>query len=115
MDYRVIMEAAWLVRDVATVDDAIGVAVSEAGSRLNESGLEYVDVEVGVTGCPACEEPFDSAFLAADTAIVGLMVEMDVFNADSTEHASRIAKSEVGEALRNVPLTVVEIQEVEDT
>ena len=114
MDYRVIMEAAWLVRNVHTVDDAIGIAVSEAGSRLNESGLEYVDVNVGVTGCPFCDEPFDSAFLAAQTAIVGLMLEMDVFSAESTEHAERIAKREVGTALRKVPLTVVEVIESEN-
>ena len=114
MDYLVVMEAAWLVRDVKTVDDAIGVAVSEAGRRLNETGLEYVDVEVGVTGCPFCDEPFDSAFLAAETAIVGLMIEIEVFNAESTEHAQRIAKSEVGNALRNVPLTIVDTFTVEE-
>lgn len=114
MDYHVVMEAAWLVRDVRTVDDAIGVAISEAGRRLNDTGLEYVDVNVGVTGCPACEEPFDSAFLAAETAIVGLMLEMEVFNAESDEHAERIAKSEVGDALRNVPLSVIDIVPVEE-
>ena len=108
MDYHVVMEAAWLVRDVETVDDAIGVAVSEAGKRLNDTGLEYVDVNVGVTGCPFCDEPFDSAYIAAETAIVGLILEMDVFNAESTEHATRIAKSEVGGALKNVPLTVLD-------
>ena len=108
MDYHVVMEAAWLVRDVRTVDDAIGVAVSEAGKRLNDTGLEYVDVNVGVTGCPFCDEPFDSAYVAAETAIVGLIIEMDVFNAESEEHATRIAKSEVGGALTNVPLTVLE-------
>lgn len=114
MDYRVIMEAAWLVRDVPTVDDAIGVAISAAGSRLNDAGLEYVDIEVGVTGCPACGEPFDSAFLAAETAIVGLMLEMDVFNAESEQHANRIAKGEVGKALRNVPLSIIETIPVEE-
>ncbi len=114
-NYLVAMEAAWLVRDVAGVDDAIGVAVSEAGRRLNEEGMEYVEVEVGATGCPACGEPFDSAFIAAETALVGLALEMDVFNADSEEHASRIAKSEVGGALRDVPLDVVEVfEEPED-
>lgn len=113
MDYHVVMEAAWLVRDVETVDDAIGVAISEAGNRLNETDLEYVDVEVGVTGCPSCEEPFESAFLAADTAIVGLILEMDIFNAESEEHASRIAKSEVGDSLRNVPLTIIDVFETE--
>ncbi len=110
-NYLVAMEAAWLVRDVKEIDDAIGVAVSEAGKRLNSEGLEYVEVEVGATGCPACGELFDSAFVAAETALVGLALEMEVFNADSEEHASRIAKSEVGGALRDVPLSVVEIFE----
>jgi len=113
-NYLVAMEAAWLVRDVGEIDDAIGVAVSEAGKRLNEESMDYVEVEVGATGCPACGEPFDSAFIAADTALVGLVLEMKVFNADSQEHAQRIAKSEVGGALRDVPLSVVETIEYED-
>ncbi|SDM79212.1 hypothetical protein SAMN04487949_2608 [Halogranum gelatinilyticum] len=112
-DYLVAMEAAWLVRDVDDIDDAIGVAVSEAGKRLNQKNKEYVDVEVGVTGCPACGEPFDSAFIAANTALVGLLLEIDIFNADTEEHAARIAKSEVGGALRDVPLSVIEIVETE--
>jgi len=113
MNYLVAMEAAWLVHDVEDIDDAIGVAVSEAGKRLNDQGLEYVEVEVGATGCPACGEPFDSAFIAADTALVGLVLEMDIFNAENTEHAQRIAKSEVGGALRDVPLKVIETFETE--
>jgi len=113
-NYLVVMEAAWLVRDVEAVDDAIGVAVSEAGKRLNQQDMDYVEVDVGATGCPACGEPFDSAFIAADTALVGLVLEMKVFNADSQEHAQRIAKSEVGGALRDVPLSVVETIEYED-
>ena len=112
-DYLVAMEAAWLVRDVNEIDDAIGVAVSEAGKRLNQKNLDYVEVEVGVTGCPACGEPFDSAFIAANTSLVGLVLEMKVFNADGREHAQRIAKSEVGGALRNVPLTIIETIELE--
>jgi len=108
MDYTVVLEAAWLVRDVSDIDDAIGVAVSEAGKRLNEEGMDYVEVEVGFTDCPACGEPFDSAFVAADTALVGLVLEMDVFNAESEEHAQRIAKSDIGGALRDVPLKIVD-------
>jgi uncharacterized protein (UPF0212 family) len=115
MNYLVAMEAAWLVRDIEAVDDAIGVAVSEAGKRLNDADMDYVEVEVGATGCPACGEPFDSAFVAAETALVGLVLEMTVFNAESEEHAQRIAKSEVGGALREVPLSVVETVEVEES
>ncbi|WP_134670711.1 DUF555 domain-containing protein [Halorussus marinus] len=113
-NYLVAMEAAWLVRDVEDVDDAIGVAVSEAGKRLNDQSMDYVEVEVGATGCPACGEPFDSAFIAAGTSLVGLLLEMKVFNAEGEEHAQRIAKSEVGGALRDVPLEVVETIEYEE-
>ena len=69
---------------------------------------------MGATPCPACGEAFDSAFIAADTALVGLLLEMKVFNADSTQHASRIAKSEVGGALRDVPLKVIDTMEMEE-
>ena len=110
-NYLVAMEAAWLVRDVGAVDDAIGIAVSEAGKLLNDAEMDYVEVEVGATPCPACGEAFDSAFIAAETALVGLLLEMEVFNADGTEHAARIAKSEVGGALRDVPLSVIETVE----
>jgi len=112
-NYLVAMEAAWLVRDVESIDDAIGVAVSEAGKRLNDQGLEYVDVEVGVADCPACGEPFDAGFIAAKTALIGLMLEMKVFNAETEEHATRIAKSEVGGALDDVPISVIESVEYE--
>jgi uncharacterized protein (UPF0212 family) len=114
-NYLVAMEAAWLVRDVEDIDDAIGVAVSEAGRRLNEKEMDYVEVEVGATGCPACGEPFDSAFIAAGTALVGLVLEIKIFNAEGEEHAQRISKSEIGGALRDVPLEVVEtIEYAED-
>jgi uncharacterized protein (UPF0212 family) len=114
MNYRVVLEAAWLVHDVDDIDDAIGVAVSESGKRLNEEDMDYVEVEVGFTDCPACGEPFDSAFIAADTALVGLILEMKVFNAESTEHAQRIAKSDIGGALRDVPLKIVDTIEYEN-
>lgn len=108
MNYRVVLEAAWLVHDVDDIDDAIGVAVSEAGKRLNQKEMEFVEVEPGFTECPACGEPFDSAFVAADTALVGIMLEMDVFNVESEEHAQRVAKSDIGGALKDVPLKIVE-------
>jgi uncharacterized protein (UPF0212 family) len=111
-NYRVVLEAAWLVKDVTSVDDAMSVAISEAGKRLNPK-MDYVEVEVGATFCPFCGEPFDSAFVVANTGLVGLMLDMRVFNAESKEHAERIAKKEIGKALRDVPLKIVEIEEIE--
>ena len=112
-NYKVVLEAAWLARDVKSVDDAMSVAKSEAGKRLNAAKMEYVDIDVGATFCPFCGEPFDSAFVVANTGLVGLMLEMRVFNAESAEHAERIARKGIGKALRDVPLKVVEITEID--
>ncbi|MDD3043551.1 MAG: DUF555 domain-containing protein [Methanosarcinaceae archaeon] len=111
-NFHVVLEAAWLVRDVQTADDAIGVAVSEAGKRLNPK-LDFVEVDVGSTFCPACGEAFSSVFIAASTALVGLVFEMRVFDAESAEHAERIAKSVIGKSLRDIPLKVIEVEEFE--
>lgn len=110
-DYLVTMEAAWLVRDVKTLDDAIGIAISEAGKRLNPSA-KFVEVEEGFLTCPYCEETLSSAIVVADTALVGLVLEMKVFRAESAEHAGRIAKSTVGKALRDIPIKVADVQEL---
>jgi uncharacterized protein (UPF0212 family) len=111
-NYKVTLEAAWLVKDIETVDDAMGVAIAEAGKRLNPQ-LEYVEINIGTTYCPSCDEPFDSVFMAADTALVGLMLEIRVFDAENDEHAARIAKSVIGKALKNIPLSVIEVVEME--
>jgi uncharacterized protein len=72
-----------------------------------------VEVDVGTTSCPVCGEPFSSVFIAANTALVGLIFEMKVFDAESAEHAERIAKSVIGKSLRDIPLTVIEVTEFE--
>jgi uncharacterized protein (UPF0212 family) len=108
-DYVVTLESAWILRDVKSLDDAIGIAISEAGKRLNPAA-KYVEVETGFITCPYCEETLSSAVVFADTALVGLVLEMKVFRAESAEHAERIAKSVVGKALRDVPLKLLEVQ-----
>lgn len=110
MDYSVTMEAAWLVRDIETIDDAIGIAISEAGKRFHPK-LDFVNIEIGSIVCPRCSETLDAVMLVANTALVGMILSMKVFDAESTEHAERIAKSVIGRALRNVPLRVIEAVE----
>lgn len=112
-DYEVVLEAAWLVRDVKSMDDAIGVAVSEAGKRLNQKKMEFVDVEVGQTICPCCGESLDAAFLVAGTALVGLLFQIKVYDALEENHAIRIAKSMIGRALGTVPLKIVTVTELD--
>ena len=111
-NYIVTLEAAWLVKSVESVEDAMNIAISEVGKLLNPD-LNFVEIEVGTTSCPACGEAFDSVFMAAGTALVGILLEMKVYEAESEEHAARIAKSTIGKALRNTPLNVVEVEEFE--
>ncbi len=111
-NYIVTLEAAWLVKDVDSVDDAMNIAISEIGKLLNPD-LNFVDIEVGTTSCPACGEAFDSVFMAAGTALVGILLEMKVYDAESEEHAARIAKSTIGKAMKNTPLDVVSVEEFE--
>ncbi len=110
-DYLVTLESAWIIKDVKSMDDAVSIAISEAGKRLNPSA-KFVDIEAGMIACPYCEGELNSALVVANTALVGLVLQMKVFRAESGEHAARIAKSVVGKALRDVPLKVQEVQEV---
>ncbi|EJG07036.1 MAG: DUF555 domain-containing protein [Methanofollis liminatans] len=110
-DYNVSLESAWVIKDVKSLDDAIGIAISEAGKRLNPSA-KFVEIESGFIQCPYCENDLNCALVVANTALVGLSLDMKVFNAESGEHASRIAKSVIGRALGNVPLKVTDVQEL---
>jgi uncharacterized protein (UPF0212 family) len=107
-DYLVVLESAWIIRDVKSLDDAVGIAISEAGKRLNPSA-NYVEIDAGMLACPFCEGELNSALLVANTALVGLLLEMKVFRAESKEHAAKIARSVIGKALRGVPLQVREV------
>jgi uncharacterized protein (UPF0212 family) len=70
-----------------------------------------VEVDAGMLACPFCDRELSSAIVVADTALVGLVLEMSVFRAESPEHAGRIAKSVIGKALRDIPLKLLDVQE----
>ena len=36
-DYLVTLESAWVIKDVKSMDDAVSIAISEAGKRLDPS------------------------------------------------------------------------------
>jgi len=110
-DYLVVLESAWAIRDANSVDDAISIAISEAGKRLNPKA-KFVEVEAGYLSCPYCEEELPCTLVVAKTALVGIKMEMKVYKADSEEHARRIALSTIGKALRDIPLEIIEVEEL---
>ena len=111
MDCRVVVEAAVPVYDVETTDEAVRIAISKTGEMLNPD-LNYVEIEMGNRVSPNGEK-LPPAFIAADEALVALELEMDVFNVDREEHASRIVRKEIGQRLRNIPLKVLDVEEIE--
>ncbi|AGN01964.1 hypothetical protein L593_10095 [Salinarchaeum sp. Harcht-Bsk1] len=113
MDCRVVVEAAVPVYDVETPDEAVRIAISKTGEMLNPD-LNYVEIEMGERSCPHCGEHLETAFIAADEGLVALELEMTVFNVEREEHASRIARKEIGQCLENIPLEVLEVEIIED-
>ncbi len=113
MNCRVVVEAAVPVYDVETPDEAVRIAISKTGEMLNPD-LNYVEINMGSRSCPHCGEELEPAFIAADESLVALELEMTVFNVEREEHASRIARKEIGECLENIPLEVLEVEVIED-
>jgi len=113
MNCRVVVEAAVPVYDVANPDEAVRIAISKTGEMLNPD-LNYVEINMGERHCPHCGEGLDPAFIAADESLVALELEMTVFNVEREEHASRIARKEIGQRLENIPLEVLEVEVVEE-
>ena len=105
------LESAWVVKDARSLDDAIGIAIAEAGKRLNPAA-KFVEVEVGHLPCPFCGKDLSSALVVGGTGLVGLLLQMRVFKAESGEHAARIARSVIGKALRDIPLSVLEVRQL---
>jgi len=89
----------------------VRIAISKTGEMLNPD-LNYVEISMGSRTTDAGEE-LPPAFIAADEALVALELEMTVFNVDREEHASRIARKEIGQRLDDIPLKVLEVVEVE--
>jgi uncharacterized protein (UPF0212 family) len=113
MDCRVVVEAAVPVYDVEATDEAVRIAISKTGEMLNPD-LNYVEINMGERSCPHCGEGLDTAFIAADESLVGLELEMTVFNVEREEHAARIARKEIGQRLENIPLEVIEVEVLEE-
>ncbi|MFB6255071.1 MAG: DUF555 domain-containing protein [Halobacteriaceae archaeon] len=113
MDCRVVVEAAVPVYDVEEPDEAVRIAISKTGEMLNPD-LNYVEIEMGDRTCPHCGEELEPAFIAADESLVALKLEMTVFNVEREEHAARIARKEIGQRLENIPLTVLEVEILEE-
>lgn len=109
LDCRVVLEAAVTIYDVEEEEDAINIAVPKVGRMLNPD-LSYVEINAPDVPCPHCGEEHRPAFVAADTGLVRLELNMDVRGVENSVHAERIAKAEIGKRIQSIPLKTVEIE-----
>jgi uncharacterized protein (UPF0212 family) len=105
-----VFSIGWVVRGAKTTQDAINIAVSEVGKRLTPGGKKSrsVNITVQQIGCNSCETRSDALLLVAETALVGLLLEVTL-DAEDPETAEIIARREIGDRLYNTPLTCVAV------
>ena len=100
----------WIVQGADTPQDAIDIAVSEVGKRIeNADGkTRNADLSVQQLHCSECGAPTEALLLVAGTALVGLLLTLEV-RAASPDTAELVARREIGPHLPDTPLTTVDV------
>ncbi|WP_425504796.1 DUF555 domain-containing protein [Salinigranum marinum] len=108
--YVVVFSIPWIVRGAETGQDAINIAVSEVGKRVSSASecARNVDISVQELGCNQCETGTDALLLVSETALVGLLLEVEV-DAPDSKTAETVARRAIGSQLHDTPLTSVNI------
>jgi uncharacterized protein (UPF0212 family) len=110
----IVFSIGWVVRGAKTGQEAINIAVSEVGKRVELSGdqVRTVDISVQRIECGRCRISSDALLLVSETALVGLLLQTEVDATDS-ETAEKIARREVGSHLHSTRLITVSITPVD--
>lgn len=108
-NYEVTLEAGYIVRNVDSYKDAVRIAISEIGKKLNRKGLRFINIFPKLVNNEKSDildykESDIKAHIVAKTALIGIPLNLKVFNAKSREHAIKIAKNVVGNALPGISL-----------
>ena len=107
--YWVTLSVPWLVRGANAIQDAINIAVSEAGKRVSEADAPHVhhcDITIQSLSCTACGTPMEAVLVVAETALVGLTLKCTV-TAPTPEDAKQTTRRELGAAFDGTPLVPV--------
>ena len=114
--YRVILSVPWIVRWAPGAQDAINIAVSEVGKRVENANTErVVDCQISVQQLSDGKsgQTNDAVLLVGETALVGLLLTCDVV-ASSPEESKRFARRELGREFEEVPLVPTEVSPLKD-
>lgn len=104
--FEVHVSVPWVVAGTTGVQNAINIAVSEVGKRVEQSAARYSNIIVQDVACPSCGHEYEAALSTTDFALVVLTVEAE-YPAGSVDESVRVAKRELGVRMKDVPLTVL--------
>lgn len=106
--FAVIYSVPWIVHGAETGQDAINIAISEVGKLVSSVGFRTLNVNISVQriGCNNCNTGTDALLIVSETALVGLLLEVEVA-ASGPETAEKVARREIGPHLHNTKLTAV--------
>jgi uncharacterized protein (UPF0212 family) len=106
--FAVIYSVPWIVHGAETGQDAINIAISEVGKLVSSVGFRTLNVNISVQriGCNHCSTGTDALLIVSETALVGLLLEVEVA-ASGPEAAEKVARREIGPHLHNTKLTSV--------
>ncbi|QLC35640.1 DUF555 domain-containing protein (plasmid) [Halarchaeum sp. CBA1220] len=107
--FEVQISVPWVVAGTTGVQDAINIAVSEVGKRVNQTSARYSEIVVQDVACPSCGYEYEAALSTTDFALVVLTVVAQ-FPGESGEESSRVAKRELGQRMKDIPLTVLGVR-----
>ena len=108
--YQVSLTVPWIVRNVPAAQDAINIAVSEVGKRVQRSPKKKVrDCEITVQKLSDAQgqQTSEAVLVVANTALVGLLLTCEV-HSDNHSEAETDARREIGEEFEAVPLVPVD-------
>lgn len=108
--YWVTLSVPWLVRGAHAIEDAINIAVSEAGKRVSEADAPHIhhcDISIQTLSCTSCGTSMEAVLVVAETALVGLTFVCNV-TALSPEDAKQTTQRELGTAFDGTPLVPLE-------
>jgi hypothetical protein len=112
VNVRVTLEVPFTIRNVGEKKDARKIAIAEARKRITQKKIPFTTIQVGASLCPVCGSPFESSFLVADTALVGLFITIKIFDVKSERHADMVAKKMLGQVFRDTTFKTHELREI---
>lgn len=112
--YQVSLSVPWIVWNVPSAQDAINIAVSEVGKRVQRASKKQVEeCEISIQGLSDSQgqQTSEAVLVVANTALVGLLLTCRV-QARSHDDAKAAARRDLGRELEEIPLVPIDVSPV---